>query len=259
MFMRARHPDFNELQDSHWASSGIYMIGCAGRVVYVGQTVGLNKRSIQSLGRFYHRVSDVSLPWSIAYAPCRQEERNERESTAIRALAPKFNTSIPGLKESQGRMPEITGVAPIFADQTAPCGAFNHENLEAQRQSVAAMEGMPNWKPSKPRKPSVRRPKVSPEEFREPEWSKEKSDNIVRALGSPANGPLHFRINLCDDGDVVTIDGEYIGTWRVDAYTFYCFVPDGAAEPMFIDPFMGRLCATVEKWHADEVDDDTHA
>lgn len=29
--------------------------------------------------------------------------------------------------------------------------------------------------------------------------------------------PYRFKINLCEDGSVVTMDGEYIGTWEMDA------------------------------------------
>lgn len=252
-FRRPRHQLFRDILKTCRLSSGIYLIGCGGRIVYIGQSVEMDKRSIQSLGGIYHRVSDVTLPWSIAYAPCPGAERNERESTAIRAFAPQFNTSIPSVEKSQLRMPDIMYSAPIFIDQDAECGAFDPQNMDDQRLVAAAIEADPNakptWKPSKPRRPTVRRPKFSPADMKEPEWSKEQSDEAVRQLGVAVDGDLRFKINLCDDGAVVTNDGEIIGTWNVDAYDFYCFIPNGAAEVLTKHPFMYAFCDKIAKWH----------
>lgn len=253
VFRRPRHHLFRDILKTRRLSSGIYLIGCGGRIVYIGQSVEMDKRSIQSLGGIYHRVSDVALPWSIAYAPCPTDERNERESTAIRAFAPLFNTSIPSIEKSQLRMPDIIYTAPIFIDQDAECGAFDPANMNDQALAAAANEADPNatppWKPSKPRRKSIRRPKVLPADMKEPEWSKEEADKVVMQLGVPINGDLRFRINLCDDGSVITIDGEIIGTWSVDAYEFYCFKPEGAAKALITHPFMYALCDGIAKWH----------
>ena len=255
VFRRNRHPDFDILLKTQWLSSGVYMIGCAGKIVYIGQSVELDKRSFQSLGTFYHRVRDISLPWSIAYAPCPAGERDERESTAIRAFAPEFNTSIPSEIKSQLRMPIIAGIAPVFMDQDAPCGAFDRENMKRQMQDAAIRETEPNFKPTWKRKnPSmtVRRKKIPPpDKTAAVEWTKADSDHIVRQRGTPMDGSLPFRINLCNDGSVITRDGEVIGTWQVDECAHPSFTPEGASETLLFHPFMPVLCDEIAKWYKD--------
>ncbi len=59
-----------------------------------------------------------------------------------------------------------------------------------------------------------------------------------------------YPITLCDDFSVITEDGEYLGTWDTDETdAFFQFYPEGATEPLFIDPFMGKLCEKVKAWH----------
>lgn len=61
---------------------------------------------------------------------------------------------------------------------------------------------------------------------------------------------MRFRINLLEDGSVVTADGEYLGTWQTDeSDAFYEFIPDGKSEPLFSDVFMGPFCKVIENWH----------
>ena len=62
---------------------------------------------------------------------------------------------------------------------------------------------------------------------------------------------MRFSINLLEDGSVITIDGEYIGTWSTDDLTdaFYQFTPEGTSNPLFTNPFVGFLCKEIEDWH----------
>ena len=156
VFVRNPHNDLNRLYAGIFGASGIYLIGCANEVVYVGQSWDLTERPIDSLGRYYHRVPDVSLPWSLALAPCRPEEMHERESTAIRAFAPKFNTSIPSVPQSEGRMPDIIGYASVFQDQFSSGGAFDPVNLHQQMERAKA-DPVPPWRQGKQRKKTGKR------------------------------------------------------------------------------------------------------
>lgn len=148
VFVRNPHRDLSVLYAGLISRSGVYLIGCADEIVYVGQSLDLTERPIDSLGRYYHRVPDVSLPWSLALAPCPLDEMHERESTAIRAFAPKFNTSIPSIPSSEGRMPEIVGHAAVFQDQISTGGAFEEENLRRQMKRAAANLSPP-WRQGK--------------------------------------------------------------------------------------------------------------
>lgn len=63
---------------------------------------------------------------------------------------------------------------------------------------------------------------------------------------------LRFAINLLPDGSVVTMEGEYLGTWDTDETdAFYLFTPVGASEPLFVDPYRWSLCEKIERWHAE--------
>lgn len=250
VFCRNRHKDFDTLLSIPRGSSGIYLIGCASEIVYVGQTWRLTERPIESLGNIYHRVPDTSLPWSIAFVPCPTEEMDELESTAIRSYAPRFNTSIPSIiAKSQGRMPEVMGVAAVFQDQERPCGAFNPENLRRQMEHAEANPNPP-WKAKKRRRKTTKREPQHTYIFNTPlEWTKEAADVLIKAYGVPLSEPLRFKINLCDDGSVVTKDGEYIGTWGMDENAHPSFLPDGASEPLFFDMFVGILSERIREWH----------
>ena len=60
------------------------------------------------MARFYHKIDDITLPWSIGLAPLdKNDDSNELESSAIRKFAPIFNTSIPSKLKSKGKEPKI--------------------------------------------------------------------------------------------------------------------------------------------------------
>lgn len=249
VFLRSRHDDFDALLSMRsWA--GIYLIGCANEVVYVGQTSSFDERPIQSLGNIYHRVDNTSLPWSIAFAPCHLGEMNERESTAIRAYAPRFNTTIPSLEKSRGRLPEIVATGAIFKDQDGPCGAFRPESLQLQIERALANPSPP-WARKRTRAkspPKIIYPTVSTAAI-PVEWTKEDSDRVVKAYGVPIDQPLRFPINLCDEGSVVTKDGEFLGTWTMDVHEHPSFTPDGATEPLLFHVVIGLFCMNIRAWH----------
>jgi hypothetical protein len=53
--------------------------------------------------------------------------------------------------------------------------------------------------------------------------------------------PYRFKINLCDDGSVVTRHGEYLGTWEMDENDQPSFTPDGETEVLFLEIWIGPL------------------
>lgn len=59
---------------------------------------------------------------------------------------------------------------------------------------------------------------------------------------------LKWKINLLDNGYVVTQDGEYLGTWEPDENDHLSFTPDGESEVLFFDVFTGSLCRKIEEW-----------
>ena len=133
---RVRHQDINNMSGSR----GIYYIGCGDKIVYIGQSIGatsgIEKRSIESLAKVYHKIDDITLPWSIGLAPSEEDDLNELESTAIRKFAPIFNTSIPSKLKSKGKEPKIIHIARVFADQDKNCNAFDFENLYKQKEEA---------------------------------------------------------------------------------------------------------------------------
>ena len=52
-----------------------------------------------------------------------------------------------------------------------------------------------------------------------------------------------------DSGDVITKDGEIIGTWASDENDFCSFTPNGEQEPIFMHPMLGPFCTLVAEWH----------
>ena len=54
------------------------------------------------------------------------------------------------------------------------------------------------------------------------------------------------KINLIDDGSVITEDGEFIGMWEPDEDGFVYFMPDGQNEIRLCNPFVGLLCKKIE-------------
>jgi hypothetical protein len=142
---RTRHQDIDDIFRGRLSKiagfggvRGIYLIGCGDRIVYIGQSINISHRSIESLARFYHQIDDITLSWSIGLAPVDEEVYpfNELESTAIRKYAPIFNTSIPSKLNSKGREPKITHIARVFADQDKNCTAFELKNLEKQAREA---------------------------------------------------------------------------------------------------------------------------
>lgn len=66
--------------------------------------------------------------------------------------------------------------------------------------------------------------------------------------------PRHWKFLLDghgeqDSGDVITQDGEIIGTWSLVDDVFYAFTPEGAEEHLFFEPFLGILCSNIAEWH----------
>ncbi|MCX7568197.1 hypothetical protein OS189_17790 [Sulfitobacter sp. F26169L] len=61
--------------------------------------------------------------------------------------------------------------------------------------------------------------------------------------------PYRFKINLCDDGSVVTGDGEYLGSWKRDENGHPSFTPDGESEVLFFEMWIGMLCQKIADWH----------
>ena len=61
--------------------------------------------------------------------------------------------------------------------------------------------------------------------------------------------PHRFKINLCDDGSVVTRDGEYLGIWEADENDHPSFIPDGEKEVLFFEVWVGLLCQKIADWH----------
>lgn len=60
---------------------------------------------------------------------------------------------------------------------------------------------------------------------------------------------MRFKINLIDDGSVVTQDGEYLGTWNTDETdAFYKFTPDGHPMVLIEGVHMGPFCQAIENW-----------
>ncbi len=148
VFCRHRHRELTELVEAYRLKSGVYFIGCADQIVYIGQTLKLHQRPIESIGNIYHRVPDTTVPWSLAVAPCALEELNEREAAAIRTYAPKFNYSVPSRPINLDKMPRIASIVPVFSDQEGLGDAFCEVNLASQMQ-IAANHPSPPWKVGK--------------------------------------------------------------------------------------------------------------
>lgn len=61
---------------------------------------------------------------------------------------------------------------------------------------------------------------------------------------------LRYPINLMENGDVITSEGEYLGTWDTDeADLFHRFTPSGGSEPTIINMHLGPFCAAIRAWH----------
>ena len=52
-----------------------------------------------------------------------------------------------------------------------------------------------------------------------------------------------------DSGDVLTKDGEIIGTWVLDPEDHPGFIPLGKQEQIIRSPWIGEFCKLVAAWH----------
>ncbi|MBA4774284.1 MAG: hypothetical protein H2044_01335 [Rhizobiales bacterium] len=64
---------------------------------------------------------------------------------------------------------------------------------------------------------------------------------------------LRRNINLLEDGSVVTREGEFLGTYELDAEDHPWFTPDGATEPTLSKPFIPLFCQEIERWHRQKI------
>lgn len=249
VFVRNRHQSLTHLLTTQFFWTGIYLIACDDEIVYIGQSNDLMRRPLQSLGKAYHGVSDTSLQWGIAYAPCDYADMDEQESTAIRAFAPKFNTSIPSVAKSQGQLPDIVASATVFQTPDRHCRAFLPESLMRQMER-AAVDPNPPWARKKTRR-KTERVVVNTSWAKEPPraLSDEEHADLLRRYGVPANEPLVFPVNLCDDGNVVTRDGEVLGIWVMDSFEHLSFIPESHTEPLFQHVTSGGLALQIRGWH----------
>lgn len=60
---------------------------------------------------------------------------------------------------------------------------------------------------------------------------------------------LPYAINLLEDFSVVTQDGEYLGTWELDAEDHPSFTPDGQSQTLLWSPWVGLLCEKIAEWY----------
>ena len=140
---RRRHKDIDEMFKRFARVQGIYFIGREDKIIYIGQSLNIADRSLESLSHFY-RINDIELSWSIGIAISQDEDLNELESSAIRKYNPLYNTSIPSIVKSKGRLPKISHIFRVFGDMEVNCSAFNSENLK--RQSRDAENNLsPHW------------------------------------------------------------------------------------------------------------------
>jgi hypothetical protein len=146
-------------------------------------------------------------------------------------------------------MPEVIGVAAVFQNQDGRGGAFEPENLTRQME-LAEANANPPWNEGKRRRKTNKWGHRHTDMLATPfEWSRDAVEDLFRIYGVLLREPLHFKINLCDDGSVVTKDGEYIGAWAMDENAHPSFSPTGVLEPLFLDLSVGILCERIKEWH----------
>ena len=59
---------------------------------------------------------------------------------------------------------------------------------------------------------------------------------------------MQWRINFWENGDVVTDDGEVIGTWQRDAEDHPSFTPAGASRALIWSIGLPSLAQQIETW-----------
>lgn len=63
----------------------------------------------------------------------------------------------------------------------------------------------------------------------------------------------HYLVTLegfpADSGDVISKDGEVIGTYTSDENDYCEFTPSGGDAPMITGYFVGIFCSDIAKWH----------
>lgn len=66
----------------------------------------------------------------------------------------------------------------------------------------------------------------------------------------------HWHITLegfpADEGDVITKDGEVIGTYTCDDSDYCEFTPYGATEPIISNYHVGPFCSDIADWHENQ-------
>ena len=80
-----------------------------------------------------------------------------------------------------------------------------------------------------------------------------RNDDTGKEHAMKLDIPDHWRYELeglgeTDTGDVITRDGEIIGTWELLSGALYTFTPTGASEHLFIDPHLGLLTSRIQEW-----------
>ena len=63
----------------------------------------------------------------------------------------------------------------------------------------------------------------------------------------------HWHVTLegfpSDGGDVISKDGEVIGTYTCDDNDCCEFIPDGADAPVITSMMIGPFCREIAEWH----------
>ena len=49
--------------------------------------------------------------------------------------------------------------------------------------------------------------------------------------------------------DIITIDGEYSGTWEIDEDRVFNFTADGETSTTLTNVLVGLLCRDINKWY----------
>lgn len=66
----------------------------------------------------------------------------------------------------------------------------------------------------------------------------------------------HYHVTLegfpADSGDVISKDGEIIGTYTCDDNDYCKFTPDGAEAYVISDVLIGPFCQKIAKWHDEQ-------